>query len=75
MKIGALVVTDLQNDITKHYKEIFDRVNEAIGRTAQKDLKIIYIFDFQPAFKRFSRMFELSTDKTAKSDMPVQYGK
>ena len=33
------------------------------------------IFDFQPAFKRFSRMFELSTDKTAKGDMPVQDGK
>lgn len=75
MKIGALVVTDLQNDITKHYKEIFDRVNEAIGRTAQKDLKIVYIFDFQPAFKRFSRMLELSADKTAKSDMSVQNGK
>lgn len=68
-------MTDLQNDITKHYKEIFYRVNEAIGRTAQKDLKIVYIFDFQPAFKRFSRMLELSADKTAKSDMPVQYGK
>ena len=75
MKIGALVVTDLQNDITKRYKEIIDRVNEAIGRTAQKDLKIVYIFDFQPAFKRFSRMLELSADKTAKSDMSVQNGK
>lgn len=61
--------------ILGNHEAIFDRVNEAIGRTAQKDLKIIYIFDFQPAFKRFSRMFELSTDKTAKSDMPVQYGK
>lgn len=68
-------MTDLQNDITKHYKEIFERVNEAIGRTAQKDLKIVYIFDFQPAFKRFSRMLELSADKTAKSDMSVQNGK
>ncbi len=68
-------MTDLQNDITKHYKEIFDKVNETIGRTAQKDLKIVYIFDFQPAFKRFSRMLELSADKTAKSDMSVQNGK
>ena len=68
-------MTDLQNDITKHYKEIIDRVNEAIGRTAQKDLKIVYIFDFLPAFKRFSRMLELSADKTAKSDMSVQNGK
>lgn len=36
MKIGALVVINLQNDITKHYKEIIDRVNEAIGRTAKR---------------------------------------
>ena len=33
------------------------------------------IFDFQPVFKRFSRLFELSADKAVKSDMPVQSGK
>ena len=27
MKNRALVVIDLQNDITKHYREIIDRVN------------------------------------------------
>ena len=30
MKNKALVVIDLQNDITKNYKEIIERVNQAI---------------------------------------------
>ena len=30
MKNSALVVIDLQNDITKNYREIIDRVNEAV---------------------------------------------
>lgn len=30
MKNSALVVIDLQNDITKNYKEIITKVNEAI---------------------------------------------
>ena len=30
MKNSALVVIDLQNDITKNYKEIIAKVNEAI---------------------------------------------
>ena len=30
MKNSALVVIDLQNDITKHYREIIDLVNAAI---------------------------------------------
>ena len=28
----ALTVIDLQNDITKHYKDIIDRANAAIDR-------------------------------------------
>lgn len=30
MKNSALVVIDLQNDITKNYREIIEKVNEAI---------------------------------------------
>ena len=30
MKNSALIVIDLQNDITKNYKEIIAKVNEAI---------------------------------------------
>ena len=43
MKNRALVVIDLQNDITKNYKEIIAKVNEAIDWAAQKELWIVYI--------------------------------
>ena len=43
MKNSALVVIDLQNDITKHYKEIIGNVNEAIDWAVQKELWVIYI--------------------------------
>ena len=39
----ALVVIDLQNDITKHYKDIIGRVNEAIDRAAERSMYIVYI--------------------------------
>ena len=37
MKNKALVVIDLQNDITKNYKEIIERVNQAIDWADQND--------------------------------------
>ena len=43
MKNSALVVIDLQNDITKNYKEILDKVNEAIDWAVQKGLWVVYI--------------------------------
>ena len=43
MKNKALVVIDLQNDITKNYKEIIEKVNEAIDLAVQKELHIVYI--------------------------------
>ena len=43
MKNSALVVIDLQNDITKNYKEIIAKVNEAIDWAEQKELWIVYI--------------------------------
>ena len=43
MKNSALVVIDLQNDITKNYKEIITKVNEAIDWAEQKELWIVYI--------------------------------
>ncbi len=43
MKNSALVVIDLQNDITKNYKEIIERVNEAIDWAVQKELWVVYI--------------------------------
>ena len=43
MKNSALVVIDLQNDITKNYKEIIEKVNEAIDWAAEKELWVVYI--------------------------------
>lgn len=43
MKNSALVVIDLQNDITKNYREIIDRVNQAIDWAAGRDMHVVYI--------------------------------
>ena len=43
MKNSALVVIDLQNDITKNYREIIEKVNEAIDWVVQKELWVVYI--------------------------------
>ena len=43
MKNSALVVIDLQNDITKNYREIIESVNEAIDWAIQKELWVIYM--------------------------------
>ena len=43
MNNSALVVIDLQNDITKNYKEIIEKVNEAINWAVQKGLWVVYI--------------------------------
>lgn len=43
MSNAALVVIDIQNDITKHYKDIINRVNEAINWAAGKGMQIAYI--------------------------------
>lgn len=43
MKNIALVVIDIQNDITKNYKEIIKNINKAIDRAAANDIHIVYI--------------------------------
>lgn len=43
MKSSALVVIDLQNDITKNYREIIEKVNKAIDRAVQKEMWVVYI--------------------------------
>ena len=49
MKNSALVVIDLQNDITKNYREIIENVNEAIDWAVRKDLlqQIRFFFQIQ----------------------------
>ena len=43
MKKSALVVIDLQNDITKNYKEIIENVNNAIDRAVKREEWVVYI--------------------------------
>ena len=43
MEDKALVVIDLQNDITKHYREIIDNVNQAIAWANSSGMHIAYI--------------------------------
>ena len=43
MKNSALVVIDLQNDITKNYREIIETVNEAIDWAVKKEMYVVYI--------------------------------
>lgn len=43
MKNNALVVIDLQNDITKNCREITRKVNAAIDWAARKELWVVYI--------------------------------
>ena len=39
----ALVVIDIQNDITKHYRDIIDNLNAAIDWAAEQGLEVVYI--------------------------------
>lgn len=39
----ALVVIDIQNDITKNYKKIIDKINEAIDWAVTENMQIVYI--------------------------------
>ncbi|MBR4194933.1 MAG: cysteine hydrolase [Oscillospiraceae bacterium] len=43
MNQKALVVIDLQNDITKHYRDVIDRVNSAIEWASESRMEIVYI--------------------------------
>ena len=43
MKNSALVVIDLQNDITKNYREIVERVNRAIAWAVETEMYVVYI--------------------------------
>ena len=39
----ALVVIDIQNDITKNYKEIIDNINKSIDWAINNDIHVVYI--------------------------------
>ena len=43
MQTKALVVVDIQNDITKHYRDIIDNINKAIDWAANEGMHVVYI--------------------------------
>ena len=43
MQQKALVVIDIQNDITKNYKDIIENINKAIGWATDNDIPVVYV--------------------------------
>jgi len=67
MQKKALVVIDIQNDITKNYKEIIDNVNRAIDWAVENEVHVVYIrhynlSDGTRTFKPNTRGSELVSD-------------
>ncbi len=43
MRKKALIVIDIQNDITKHYRDIIDKLNAAIDWAVEQEMDVVYI--------------------------------
>ena len=43
MKTKALVVIDIQNDITKHYRDIVGNINKAIDWAVSEGIHVVYL--------------------------------
>ena len=43
MQKKALVVIDIQNDITKHYKDVIANINRAIGWAVDHQIHVVYL--------------------------------
>lgn len=43
MSRKALVVIDIQNDITKHYRDIMEKLNEAVDWAVESGIEVVYI--------------------------------
>ena len=43
MSNKALIVIDIQNDITRHYREIIDNLNSAIDWATENGMAVVYI--------------------------------
>ncbi|WP_150879630.1 cysteine hydrolase family protein [Staphylococcus aureus] len=73
MKKKALVVIDIQNDITKNYKDIIDNINKSIDWAVQNDIHVVYIrhenlSSGTRTFKTGTRGAELAPDLKIVSD-------
>lgn len=43
MQNKALIIIDIQNDITKNYKSVIDNINTAITWASENDIHVVYI--------------------------------
>ena len=69
----ALVVIDIQNDITKNYKEIIDNINTSIDWAVRNNIHVVYIRHENLSagtrtFKTNTRGAELASDLKIASD-------
>ena len=67
MQKKALVIIDIQNDITKNYKDIIDNVNQSIDWAVNNNIHVVYIrhenlSDGTRTFKPNTRGAELVSD-------------
>jgi len=73
MQKKALVIIDIQNDITKNYKEVIGNINRAIDWAVANDIHVVYIRHENLSagtrtFKPNTRGFELVPDLKLVSD-------
>lgn len=73
MQNKALVVIDIQNDITKNYKEIVGNINSAVDWAVQNDVHVVYIrhynlSDGTRTFKPNTKGAELAPDLKVMTD-------
>ena len=64
MNHKALVVIDIQNDITKHYRDIIDRLNAAVEWAAESGMEIAQ-------FLYPKTEYDLCIDSSNKSPAPL----
>ncbi|MCL2697457.1 MAG: cysteine hydrolase [Oscillospiraceae bacterium] len=67
MKKKALVIIDIQNDITKNYRDIIDNINQSVDWAVNNDIYVVYIrhenlSDGTRTFKPNTRGSELVPD-------------
>ena len=67
MQKKALVIVDIQNDITKNYKDIIDNINKAIDWAVSNEIYVVYIRHYALSagartFKPGTRGSELVSD-------------
>ena len=59
MQNKALVIIDIQNDMTKNYKEVISNINDSIDWAVRNDIHVVYIRHYNLSEK--TRTFKLNT--------------